>query len=159
MNVYNMFGILALLIMNHCNLVYMEYKYYILQLIFISIHFKTIGIAGRQDVLEVKSSSLKSFKSFESFAFRSTAKKRCFASSFVRSPQTHRSLTENLPPTSPKYNTNMSTVASALSVAGQRTSGAPVRTQNGKFGRIFIPPQRLQCGGRCVCVHNRKRCV
>lgn len=27
----------------------------------------------------------------------------------------------------------MSTVASALSLAGTRTSGAPVRTQNGKF--------------------------
>lgn len=26
----------------------------------------------------------------------------------------------------------MSTVASALSIAGSRTSGAPVRTQNGK---------------------------
>lgn len=27
----------------------------------------------------------------------------------------------------------MSTVASALSIAGQRTSGAPVRTQNGNY--------------------------
>lgn len=38
----------------------------------------------------------------------------------------------------------MSTVASALSIAGSRTSGAPVRTQNGKCRKFIKKISKIQ---------------
>lgn len=55
----------------------------------------------------------------------------------------------------------MSTVASALSIAGTRTSGAPVRTQNGEYTirkmRIKLRQRkanRHECNGVCDCPQN-----
>lgn len=57
----------------------------------------------------------------------------------------------------------MSTVASALSIAGSRTSGAPVRTQNGKrfCENPLILDQMLANISDCLTealVINRTRC-
>lgn len=49
-----------------------------------------------------------------------------------------------------------STVQSALSVAGQRTSGAPVRTQNGKWRAcVLCGPEQSGRAALWACVHKR----